>query len=423
MAELSEQVEQEVVIDPKDDQPKPAPKPKSKGGLWFAIIILLLIFSIAGAGFYFLSQLRAKQEGLGGEVKSELTRQINDYQAQLTSIQSQVAALQSEIAGKEDHFNKTLANFSDLNNQKNEVTRKELSDKVLQVQRQLGKTRGDWLIADAEYLLSVANERLHLVGDTNTSREALEAADQRLRESGDTGTIKIREQIAKEISDLQSVKLPDVVGLYVSIQTLGSEVAKLSLLLPYSGKPLTPPEEVPSAPVSEDSNDLVNSAIHELEGIVTIKRTEKPVTEILTQEQADFIREQLKVKLEMVKIALVQQNDALFQSTLADIKSWTGQHFTDNDSAKVFLGEIAKLQEVKLRSQLPDISLSLKMLRDVNKLRIENDKALQTDEPAPAVSEQKKAETSPSPTENAKPELTGVPEKSGQSAPASKPSK
>jgi uroporphyrin-III C-methyltransferase len=379
VAELSEQPEQEAVVKATNDKPKAAAK--SSGGLWFAIIIVSLIMAMAGAGFYLFSQLRDKQEGLGGEVKTELTRQINDYQKQLTAIQSQVAALQSEIAGKEEHFNKTLADFSDLHTQKAESTRKELNDKVLQVQRQLGKTRGDWLVADAEYLLSVANERLHLVGDINTTKVALEAADQRLRESGDTGTIVIREQIAKELSQIQDIKVPDLVGLYTSIQTLESEVAKLALVLPYSGKPLTPPEEASnSSAVSEDSNDLVNSAIQQLEGIVTIKHSDKPVKEILTKEQAEFIREQLKVKLEMVKMALVQQNDALYQAALADLKTDVNQHFTANDEAKKFAEEIARLQTIKLRSQLPDISLSLKMLRDVTKLRIETDKALATDE-------------------------------------------
>ena len=379
MAELSEQPEQEAVVKANNDKPKSTAKPS--GSLWFAIIILILIMAVAGAGFYLFSQLRDKQEGLGGEVKTELTRQINDYQKQLTAIQSQVAALQSEIAGKEDHFNKTLADFSDLHTQKAESTRKELNDKVLQVQRQLGKTRGDWLVADAEYLLSVANERLHLVGDINTTKVALEAADQRLRESGDTGTIVIREQIAKELSQIQDINVPDLVGLYTAIQTLESEVAKLALVLPYSGKPLTPPEEASnSSAVSEDSNDLVNSAIQQLEGIVTIKHSDKPVKEILTKEQADFIREQIKVKLEMVKMASVQQNDALYQAALADLKTDISQHFTANDEAKKFAEEIARLQTIKLRSQLPDISLSLKMLRDVTKLRIETDKALATDE-------------------------------------------
>lgn len=380
MADLSEQPEQEAVI--STNGVKSTQAPRSKSGLLFAIIILVLILAISGVGFYFFTQLRDKQEGLGGEVKSQLTRQVNDYQAQLTHIQAQVATLQSEIAGKEEHFNKTLSGFSDLHSQKLEATRKELSDKVLQVQRQLGKTRGDWLIADAEYLLSVANERLQLVGDINTTKVALEAADQRLRESGDTGTIKIREQIAKEISLIQGIKIPDVVGIYSSIQTLESDAAKLTLLLPYSGKPLSAPGETSkTGSDAEDTNDLLNTAIHELEGIVTIKRADKPVKEILTQEQAEFIREQLRVKLEMVKVALVQQNDALYQTGLSDIKTWIEQHFTNNDETKRFTSELSGLQAINLRSQYPDISASLKMLRDVTKLRIETDKALQaTDE-------------------------------------------
>jgi uroporphyrin-III C-methyltransferase len=384
VAELSEQPEpnQAAVVKQKEEDTGPAPR--AKNGILFAIILLLLIFGLAGAGFYFFSQLRDKQEGLGGEVKSQLTRQINDYQAQLTAIQSQMAALQSELAGKEDHFNKTIAEFSDLHAQKTEATRKELSDKVLQVQRQLGKTRGDWLIADAEYLLSVANERLHLVGDINTTREALEAADQRLRESGDSGTIVIREQIAKEISQLQNIKLPDIVGLFASIQALENEVTKLTLTLPYSGKPLTSPGEGEnSSAISEDSNDLVNSAIKELEGIVTIKRSDKPITEILTQEQAQFLREQLKVKLEILKIALVQQNDALFQASIKDIKAWVEQQFAKNEISQEFIGEMSRLESIKLRSQYPDISRSLKMLRDVTKLRIETDKTIEPSKEEP----------------------------------------
>lgn len=415
MAELTEQPvpEQEPVITKNDGKPKPSPR--SSGGLLFVIILLFLILGLAGVGFYFFTQLSDKQEGLGGQVKNELTRQINDYQAQLTAIQSQVAALQSEIAGKEDHFNKTLASFSDLNTQKTDATRKELGDKVLQVQRQLGKTRGDWLIADAEYLLSVANERLHLVGDIKTTRAALEAADQRLRESGDTGTITIREQIAKELSQIQGVNVPDVVGLYTSIQTLISEVAKLTLVLPYSGKPLSSKEDATnSSAISEDSNDLFNSAIQELEGIVTIKHSDKPIKEILTQEQAEFIREQLKIKLEMAKMALVQQNDALYQAALTDIKAEINQHFTANDNAKSFISEVSRLQAIKLRSQLPDISLSLKMLRDVTKLRIETDKALSTEGDEPV---QKENSVSPSETkesltksvEPAKPVESGQP--------------
>jgi uroporphyrin-III C-methyltransferase len=377
-----EQPEQEI----QQTEPKPQsevirvkPEPRASSGAFFVIVILMLIFLLAGVGFYFFTQLRAKQEGLGGEVKSELTKQIGDYQSQLTAIQSQLSALQSEISGKDDRINKTLNDFSDLQGQKLEVTRKELSDKVLQVQRQLGKTRGDWLVADAEYLLSVANERLHLSGDVGTTLAALEAADQRLRESGDSGVIKIREQIAREIALLQGIKQADIVGIFSTLQALESDIGKLNLLLPYSGKPDKEPQATTeSSKVGEDHDSLLNSAIEELEGIVTIKHADIPVKEILTKEQAEFIREQLKVKLEIIKLALAQQNDDLFQAGLTDSKVWLEQHFAKTEESGRFTEELVRLQALKLRSQYPDISQSLKMLRDVGKLRLENDKLIES---------------------------------------------
>ncbi len=370
MAELSEQQEQDL------GETKQARR--SRSGFWFGVIILLIIIGLAAAGFYFFTQLRDQQQGLGGEVKGQMSKQIADYQSQLVAIQSQLATLEADAAGKDTHFTKTLADFSQLHNEKLDSTRKELNDAIARLQRQLGKTRGDWLIADAEYLLSVANERLHLVGDVNTTREALEAADQRLRESGDAGVFKVREEIAREVSVLKSVIIPDIVGTYASIQTLQDRVDKLALLLPYTGKPLTA-----SAPVKQSSDDsaedksLLDSAMNQLGGIVTIRHTEHEVKAILTPEEAQFIREQLRVKLEMVKIALVQRNEALFQSSLADAKKWTEQNFTKNEDVNNFIAELERLDNLKIRSQFPEISASLKMLKDIATLRIETDKAMQ----------------------------------------------
>ncbi len=370
MAELSEQKQQELG-DSKSAR-------QSSKGLWFGVIILLIIIGLASAGFYFFSQLRDKQQDLGGEVKGEMSKQIADYQSQLVAIQSQLATLESNVAGKDSHFTQTLADFSQLHNEKLEGTRKDLNEAIIRLQRQLGKTRGDWLIADAEYLLSVANERLHLVGDVNTSREALEAADQRLRESGDAATFKVREEIAKELSLLKSITVPDVVGIYAAIQTLQDRVDKLALILPYTGKTLAQHTDTKQASeANSESQGLLDSAISQLHGAVVIRHTEHEVKEILTPEEALFIREQLRVKLEMVKISLVQRNETLFQASLADVKKWAEQNFTKNADDNSFLNDLERLNITKISSQLPDISLSLKMLKDIATLRIETDKAIQ----------------------------------------------
>ena len=386
MAELSEQQQQEL------GETKQARR--SRSGFWFGVIILIIIIGLAGAGFYLFTQLRDQQEGLGGEVKGQMSEQIADYQSQLVAIQTQLATLEANIAGKDTHFTKTLADFSQLHNEKLDSTRKELNDAIARVQRQLGKTRGDWLIADAEYLLSVANERLHLIGDVNTTREALEAADQRLRESGDGGIFNVREELAKEIAVIKSVIVPDIVGMYASIQTLQDRVDKLVLLLPYTGKALAAPAEKKeqSNKTTEDQG-LLDSAMNQLGGIVTIRHTEHEVKEVITPEEAQFIREQLRVKLEMVKISLVQHNEALFQSSLAVAKKWTEKHFTRNTDVNNFIAELDRFKTIKIRSQFPDISLSLKMLRDLTKLRIETDKAMQPAETVAPVKSIKPPET------------------------------
>jgi len=385
VAELSEQQEQDL------GETKQARR--SRSGFWFGVTILLVIMVLAGAGFYLFTQLRDEQKDLGGEVKGQMSKQIADYQSQLVAIQSQLATVEANVAGKDTHFNKTLADFSQLHNEKLEGTRKELNDAIARVQRQLGKTRGDWLIADAEYLLSVANERLHLIGDVNTTREALEAADQRLRESGDAGTYKVREEIAKEIAALKNISVADIVGIYASIQTLEGQVDKLVLLLPYTGKALTVPEKKqPSVEPTEDQS-LLDSAMDKLEGIVTIRHTDQEVKEILTPEEALFIQEQLRVKLEMVKISLVQQNEVIYQSSLADAKKWTEQHFTKNTEANNFIAELERLSNIKIRSQFPDISASLKMLRNISKLRIETDKAMEPAETIAPVETDKPVES------------------------------
>jgi len=245
------------------------------------------------------------------------------------------------------------------------------------------------------------------MGDVNTTREALEAADQRLRESGDSGAFKVREQIAKDIAAIRNVAVADTVGMYATIQALQDQVNTLTLFLPYTGKTLTPTKPAPQQPTDKEGQDLLDSALGQLEGVVTLRHTEHPIKEILTPEQAQFIREQLRVKLEMVKIALVQQNEQLYQSSLADAKKWTEQNFAKDEATNKFIAELDKFSAVKIRSHFPDISLSLKMLRDITKLRLEADKAM-----APA--EKAKSE---------QPEKSGEPVKPSETAPPAEPQK
>ena len=371
----------EVIEEQSEQKVAPAPtEKKSRNGAWLGLVIILIVLGLAGAGFLLLQQLRDKQQDLGGELSKdsqqmqELTRQISGYQEQLVAIQRQLSSLSGEVSSKETNYEHKLNAHSDLHNERLESSSERLKESIQRIQRQLGKTRGDWLVADAEYLLSVANRRLHLMGDVPTTIEALKAADARLRESGDTAGFKVRGQIAKEIALVKKVKVADVVGIYSSIEVLEDDVAKLNVFLPYSGK-LQDQDSGDEA--TEDLNDTLDNIFIEIEGIVTIKRLDQPVTAIISPEQKVFINEQLSTKLVIVKLALVQHDDALYQAGIADVLQWLNKNFTQDSERVGFANELNRLKAIQIRSNFPDISQSLKMLRNIAKLRLETDKALQ----------------------------------------------
>ncbi len=378
VAEVTENInQQEAPLNPEVK--------KSRNGAWFGVVILLIVIGLAGAGYLLLQQLRDKQQDLGGVLSKdsqqmiELTKQISGYQSQLVAIQNQLSSLNSEVGSKESNFEAKLNELSALHTERLENTSGRINESILRIQRQLGKTRGDWLVADAEYLLSVANRRLHLMGDVDTTVEALKAADQRLRESGDTAGFKVRGQIAKEIAAVKKVKLADVVGIYSTLEMLEEDVAKLNVFLPYAGKGLSSGDSVSKAkPLAEnDINAKLDNALVAIEGIVTIRRLDSPVTSVITPEQKAFITEQLSTKLVMVKLALVQQDDELYQASIKDVLQWLQNNFTKNETYKQFVLELERLKSIQIRSNFPDISQSLKMLRNIAKLRLETDKALQ----------------------------------------------
>lgn len=369
----------EVIEEQQENQAPVVVVKKSHTGLWIGITSIVLVIGLAAAGFYFMQQLRASQDTENSQDSLkliEIDKTLNGLQQQLSGVQSQIANVNAEMTGKDNHFTQTLTDFSKLHEEHLNTTRKELEESILVLQRQLGKTRGDWLLADAEYLLSVANQRLHLVGDVGTTREALEAADQRLKESGDASVFKVREQIAKEIALLNNVIVPDIVGIYANIQHLQDSVEGLSVFLPHAGKqPDTSPSE--SKDLSEHGHEILDQVAKQLEGYVVLRHTEQPVNAILTPEEAHFIKQQLKVRLEMIEIALVQQNDTLFTSSIADAKDWLKKNFAENQQTEQFIVELEKLSGVQLKSQYPDISNSLKLLKNISKFRVETDKALE----------------------------------------------
>lgn len=405
---------------------------RSRSGLLMGLGVIFILLSLGGLIFYLDLQQNERQKELSQKLTTELTQkdqqvmeltqQISGYQTQIAAIQSQLANVQQDSSGKDTHFNQALDDFSKLYTEKLEVTRTELKSSIDQVHRLLGKTRSDWLIADAEYLLSVANERLQLIGDVVTAKQALESADTRLRESEDVAVYKVREQLVKEIEALSKIKPLDVVGIYAKINALQQAANQLTLFLPYSGKREDTAGTAATQTAVDPEKGWLDNALHDMKGYVSIRHSSKPVKGIIGREEVQFIIQQLNVRLELVKMALLQQNEELYLAGILDTKQWLIENFTMDVRGNNFSKQLDELQAIKIRSQLPVISESLKLLKDITKLRIDTDKVLpKSPLPEPAKAVNNSAEKPAAPAELSPPEASPSAVPKPESAPAITP--
>jgi uncharacterized protein HemX len=373
--------------------PERAVKNKKDTSNLYGVLILLVVLLVGGAGFFFLQQLRSEQEGLGGALNkgdrriANLGEQMTAVQTQMSTLQSQMATLQTSLATRESKFERELTDFKEHQGNQLIAVKAELSGSISNIQNLLNRTRGDWMIADAEYLLSVANQRLNLVGDVRTSLVALQAADERLRDSGNPGVFKVREQVAREINALKDLKPVDIVAVFSRIRILEDRVAELPVFLPHSGVvqqkaatngPEAKPEEISGV------NDFLDSAIEDLKGLVVVRRSDREIDVVLQPEEVRVIRQELRLKLEMARLAFLERDSTLFVQNIKEIQNWLAAHFrSDAPETKKFQAELEDLRSVGLDIEYPDISGSLKLLENLASLRVETDRS-QPAKPAPA---------------------------------------
>lgn len=391
-------------IDPEAENPvtpaAPEPTPKPRRVAWLGYLVLFGVVALGAGGWFLLQELRTRQaepavpatDNKASQQLDEVTHQYTALQAELSALHSQLATVQSRLSNDDTQLQQRLAEQGDQFAARLDATRSEFGAAVQQIQRQLNKTRGDLLITDAEYLLSIANQKLHLVGDVKSVLAALEAADQRLHESADPAVFRVREVLAGELAALRKMPAIDVVGVSSRLVALESKVQSLPLILPHAGT-IKEHEKLKAAepPPPDEEGDAFDNTLRGIKNLVTVRRTDRPIEAVLAPEQAEALREMLLLKLEATRAALLRSDGQLYRDCLATAIEWIGLHFDPASPETVVMREeLHSLAQESLSVNYPDISKSLIMLQNIEKLRLEaENRALRGEpdskpDPAPA---------------------------------------
>ncbi len=340
---------------------------KSSQGNSLAILIalfaLLIALAAAGGAVWLWQQLQQSKQTLAQTISTQ-------NQSSQTQLDNRISAINAEFTAKLSEKNQQLNTLETAVGTATSST-EHLAETLTTLHSKLNiNPKTGWLIAEAEYLLSIANQQLQLVGNVSGSIVALRGADQRLRESGDPTLLNVRSIIADEITQLQSVQLIDVAGAALTLASMQSRIDELSLAgQAESITEIATTETV--APLGQEAEESttgwrngLNTAWQAIKELVVIReRGNDASNPLLTPDQRALIYQNLRLKLESARLSLVQSDEATYKQSLEIAHDWLLEYFDNNAQRNAVRDTLNALGQIELAATIPDISASLDALR------------------------------------------------------------
>jgi len=223
-------------------------------------------------------------------------------------------------------------------------------------------TRGDveqyWALAEVEYLLNVANQRVLLAKDVVGAQEAIELADTRIETLSDYRLHPLRALLADEQLALSSVVKVDVDGMALQLQSALDTIDSLQVLM---AAPLEE-DEGNATTTADDWQGALDQAWHEVKSLVVIRHQQDAAAAVLVPEQRYFLYQNLRLKIETARFALLSDQASVFESSVASSSQWLEQYFV-GEERDAMLALLTELQATNIEVSLPDISASLSWVK------------------------------------------------------------
>jgi uroporphyrin-III C-methyltransferase len=265
--------------------------------------------------------------------------------------------------------------------------RDQLNAKIQQQQAQLetlqrrlvalaASDRSDWQLAEAEYLMQLANQRLLLGGDTRAALEQLVAADVIIRRVDDSALLPTRAALAKDIAALKAVEVVDIEGTYLTIAAVAEQAEQLHLIQSLDMKESAPAEpQVADAGWGQRLESGLRAAFAKLDQLVQIRRRDEPYKPLLAPQYEAALRQNLKLMFEQAQMALLSGNQKLYEHSLSKARDWLTTYFTvDEHATQAVAQAIDELKARRITVTLPDIANSRRELKAyLNNRRAQSD--------------------------------------------------
>ena len=351
--EMSEASESASEV-PEPEAP-PATEPRRKGGVLVWLVLLIALAACGGVGYLYYELVHKDPhapllEGLertaarSGDELANLERTVNERLAILEGRQSE--ALGSALATFDERMQAAEQGFA---------------NSLSQVINAAPPSEREWKLAEAAYLLRVANHRLLMERDARLALSMLEAADQILAELDDFSLHAVRAALADEMMALKRVRGADVQGLYLTLEAIKNQLATLPIAVP---EYLAQQPQMADAPADADFWQVLTDRFFSLFSFREVGRD--GLRPLLAPDESVYLEQNIRLTLEQAQLAVLKRHQDVYQASLTNARAWVDAYLAgDSQDVRDFVTAIDELLAVDLAQPLPDISASFGALNDV----------------------------------------------------------
>lgn len=337
---------------------KPAVKEKRSGAGFFIWLVVLLLCGAVGAGGYFGWQFWEQDKGRQAR-EAQMASLIESQNQQLQKLASEQQTVSASVAGTDEVAQTVQDSLQAVHQRLNAHNKRLISIS--------STSRDDWLLAEAEYLLRLANQRLLTERATKGSQGLLETADKILAEMDDVDLFPIRQAIGEDLAALKLAPKVDRDGLFLRMAGLAKQIDNLPTL----------PKRVPMAERNHSIEEPVlpenvtwqhrfqgwaTSVFEYLKGFVHIRRNQ-PVNVLLPPEAQAYVKLNLRFMIERAQLAMLREEKVIYETSIQQAREWLQTQFPVNSQIEAFVLELDELENQEIIVPLPDITSSLEQLR------------------------------------------------------------
>jgi uroporphyrin-3 C-methyltransferase len=337
------------------DLPDSSNKEK-KGPGWIIVLLILVVSVIAALGSAYVWQLYNEQQkilqngqaGIAGAIQrvDEQANQNRLLQRQLDRQSDNAKLLQQQLVGQV------------------EALQRQLSSQQKRINSLSTTDRSDWLLAEAEYLMRLANQRLLMGKEVKGALDLMMAADEIALELDDAALYPVRQELANDIAKLRSATKLDIEGVYLQLGALAKQVDQLRLFeLPQlqlkTAEPIAPENWQQRMEIG------LQAAWNKLSSYIQIHRNTEVYKPLLAPEYESAVRQNVRLMFEQAQMAALSGKQHLYDDSLIKAKTWLQNYYKiDADKTAELIATIDGLANIQITVPLPDISGSLRALKD-----------------------------------------------------------